>query len=79
MSDEWMGSTQAAARLGITPRTLYRLIDHGDLHAHRVGRLIRIRSDEIDRYLEQATIQPGTLSHLHTAASARPNRQTETP
>jgi len=34
---EWHSSKQAAARLGLTPRTLYRLIDLGHLPAYRFG------------------------------------------
>ena len=35
---EWMGTPAAARRLGITTRTLYRLIDEGRLPAYRIGR-----------------------------------------
>ena len=34
---EWLGTTEAARRLGITTRTLYRFIDQGKLAAYRFG------------------------------------------
>ena len=34
---EWLSTQEAARRLGITPRTLYRFIDHGELPAYRFG------------------------------------------
>ena len=38
---EWLGTKEAAARLGITLRSLYRFIDEGDLAAYKFGRVIR--------------------------------------
>ena len=42
MSDEitWLSTAAAADRLGITPRTLYRFIDEGQLAAYKFGRVI---------------------------------------
>ena len=35
---EWLGTPEAAERLGITQRTLYRLIDEGQVPAYKMGR-----------------------------------------
>ena len=69
-SDGWLSTKQACARLGVGLHLLYRLIDHGQLPAFKVGRLIRIRTVDLDRYIEAAKIEPGTLGHLRTG---RPN------
>jgi excisionase family DNA binding protein len=61
----WLSTTRAAERLGITPRTLYRLIDEGQLAGYRLGRVIRIREADIDPFLEAHRITPGTLGHLY--------------
>jgi excisionase family DNA binding protein len=63
----WMSTRQAAAYLGITPRTVYRLIDSGQLPAYRFGRVFRLQGREIDAFIESARIQPGDLRHLYDA------------
>jgi excisionase family DNA binding protein len=62
---EWLSTQEAARRLGITPRTLYRFIDHGELPAYRFGRVIRLRGHEVDDFIRRSRIQPGELEHLY--------------
>ena len=62
---EWMSTAEAAKTLGITPRTLYRFIDEGQLPAYRFGRVIRLKSTEVDSFIESCRIEPGTLEHLY--------------
>lgn len=45
-----MTTAEVAALLGITLRTLYRLIDEGELPAYKMGRLIRLRTAEVEAY-----------------------------
>jgi excisionase family DNA binding protein len=61
----WLSTAEAAKRLGITPRTLYRFIDQGDLPAYRFGRVIRLKEAEVDSFIEACRIAPGTLEHLY--------------
>ena len=61
----WLSTADAATRLGITPRTLYRFIDGGQIPAYRFGRVIRLKLDEVDTFIEQCRIEPGTLEHLY--------------
>ncbi len=61
----WLSTAEAARRLGITPRTLYRFIDEGQLPAYRFGRVIRLKEAEVDGFIETCRIQPGTLEHLY--------------
>jgi excisionase family DNA binding protein len=64
----WMSTRQAAKYLGRpTPRTLYRLIDSGQLPAYRFGRVFRLQGREIDAFIDSARIQPGDLRHLYDA------------
>lgn len=67
---EWLSTAAAAKRLGITPRTLYRFIDEGDLPAFRFGRVIRLKQADIDRYIESCRIEPGSLEHLYPEPAA---------
>ncbi|MAT36846.1 MAG: helix-turn-helix domain-containing protein [Actinomycetota bacterium] len=61
----WLSSSEASKRLGVTTRTLYRLIDEGLLSGFRFGRVIRLKEKDVDQYAEQSRIQPGDLRHLY--------------
>lgn len=61
----WLSTQDAARHLGVTPRTLYRFIDLGDLPAYRLGRVIRLKADDVDAFIEASRIQPGSLEHLY--------------
>ena len=61
----WLSTGEAAKRLGITTRTLYRFIDEGQLPAFRFGRVIRLKQADVDTYIESCQIEPGTLEHLY--------------
>jgi len=61
----WLSTAEAAKRLGITPRTLYRFIDQGDIPAYRFGRVIRLKGNEVDGFIDKCRIEPGTLEHLY--------------
>jgi len=62
---DWMSTGEAATRLGITVRTLYRLIDEGAIPAYKIGRVIRLQQAEVATFIDAARVQPGTLEHLY--------------
>ena len=68
----WLGSREAARQLGITPRTLYRPIDTGEIPAYRVGRVIRLKQADIDAFIETSRIRPGELEHLYHVGEDAP-------
>lgn len=61
----WLSTKEAAERLGITPRTLYRFIDEGSLPAYRFGRVIRLQEAEVLAFIDSCRIAPGSLEHLY--------------
>lgn len=71
----WFGTPEAAAYIGITQRTLYRLIDAGAVPAYEMGRVIRIKRSDLDAFLEASRVQPGELRHLNPPRS-RPGAPT---
>jgi excisionase family DNA binding protein len=68
---EWLSTQDAARRLGVTPRTLYRFIDLGELPGYRLGRVIRLKASDVDAFIESSRIEPGTLEHLYPDTSAK--------
>ncbi|HEX3394769.1 MAG TPA: helix-turn-helix domain-containing protein [Acidimicrobiales bacterium] len=61
----WMSTGQAARRLGVTVRTLYRLIDEAELPAYKFGRVIRLQQEEVDAFIAASRIPAGSLEHLY--------------
>ncbi len=47
------------------PRTIYRRIDLGEIPAFKIGRVIRLRKEDVDAFLEAHRIKPGELGHLY--------------
>lgn len=68
---EWMGTKEAAEAVGVTLRTLYRLIDDGKIPAYQIGRVIRVLRSDIESYLDSVRISPGTLRHLYDVSLER--------
>ena len=68
-----LSTGDAAKRLGITTRTLYRFLDEGELLGYRFGRVIRLQQTDVDAYIEKCRIEPGSMAHLYpeTAADSR--------
>lgn len=62
---QWLSTAEAARYLGITSRTLYRFIDEGQIAGYRFGRVIRLKQDDVDHFIENSRITPGTLEHLY--------------
>ena len=44
--------SEIAERLHLSTRTIRRLIERGELDAYRIGRLIRISPDGLQRFIE---------------------------
>ena len=68
---EWLSTQEAARRLGITTRTLYRFVDQGELPAYRMGRVIRLQAGDVDEFIGRSRIEPGTLEHLYPDTASK--------
>jgi len=62
---QWISTKEASLRLGVTLRSLYRFIDEGELAAYKFGRVIRLKEEDVDRYIDSCRITPGDLEHLY--------------
>lgn len=64
---EWLSTKDAAARLGVNQRTLYRFIDAGELPAYKFGRVYRVQARDVAAFIESSRVTPGTLEHLYSS------------
>jgi len=55
-----MGVPDAALHLGITNRAVYRLIDEGSLPAYKLGRVIRLRRQNVEAQGGRSGADPDT-------------------
>jgi excisionase family DNA binding protein len=67
---EWLSTQEAARRLGITTRTLYRFVDEDQLPAYRMGRVFRLKKSDVDAFIEESRVKPGTLANLYPERKA---------
>jgi len=61
MSDHeaWVGAEEVAAHLGIQKPTVYRWVKNEGLPAHRMGRLLRFKLSEVDRWAKGRDARTG--------------------
>lgn len=54
----YLSAEVVATALGVSPRTIHRLVEAGELSALRVGRQRRIPQAELDAFVERHTEPP---------------------
>lgn len=66
---------QSSRIVGVANRTVYRLINAGALRGYRIGRVIRVRRDDLESYFDSVRITPGSLDHLCGPKTTHPGEQ----
>lgn len=61
MTDRLLTAAEVADQLRVSTMTIYRLIRSGELPAVRVGRNYRVRSSDLDHYLDAQVVDPATM------------------
>jgi len=51
MTDRWLSVEEIADYLGVSRDTVYGWIAKRDMPAHKVGRLWKLKSDEVDEWV----------------------------
>lgn len=51
-----IGTDEVAQLLGLTPRTVYALVNRGALPAYRIGRLVKFRPEEVAKFIDRSRI-----------------------
>lgn len=47
----WLDVKGAAKHLSVSKETIYRLLDRGEIPSHRIGKLWRFSSEELDLWM----------------------------
>lgn len=55
MSDRWVSVEEIAEHLGVSKDTVYGWITKREMPAHKVGRLWKFKTDEVDDWVRRGT------------------------
>jgi excisionase family DNA binding protein len=61
MSMTLLTAAEVAEKLRVSTMTVYRLIRRGELPAVRVGRNYRVRSGDLETYLDGQVVDPASI------------------
>jgi len=53
MAEPWLGADEIAAHLGVSKDTVYAWISTRQMPAHKVGRLWKFQTSEVDEWVRQ--------------------------
>ena len=51
--ERWVGVEDVSSHLGVAKESVYRWIESKGLPAHRVGRLLRFKLSEVDKWVKE--------------------------
>jgi len=53
MSDRWLSVNEIADHIGVSRDTIYRWIDEKKIPAHKIGRLWKFKTEEVDAWVRE--------------------------
>ena len=56
--NEVLTTEEAAAKLGISTRTMRRLVAQRRIRFWKIGRLVRLQAGDVDSFLSMCTVEP---------------------
>jgi excisionase family DNA binding protein len=71
MTDRWLSVEEVSQHLGVTKDTLYRWISRRGLPAYRVGRLWKLRLEEVDHWVANEAHSTERETTVHAASHDR--------
>lgn len=51
-AEQWVSVDQIAQHLDVKPFTIYKWLEHKEMPAHKVGRLWRFKTSEVDSWVK---------------------------
>jgi len=74
MTEKLLAPAEAAARLAVSPKTVRRLVDRGELDATKVGGQLRVFEDSIADLIERNRVSPAGGPPAREPSAARAGR-----
>ena len=71
MREQWLSVGQIAAHLGVNPDTIYKWITRKKMPAHKLGRLWKFLSSEVDAWVKGGHAAEDTTTAPPTPAAKR--------
>jgi len=65
MNDRWQSVDEIATYLGIQPDTLYKWVNRKNIPAHRVGKLLKFKIQEIDEWVRSGAAADKRVNSKH--------------
>lgn len=62
-AEPWLSVEEIAAHLGVSKESIYRWLEKGRIPAHRVGKLWKFKTSEVDKWVRSGGAQASVL-HL---------------
>ena len=56
--DQLLSKREVAGLVGLCPKTIERMIQRGELSAHKLGSRIRIRRSDVEAWIERSRLEP---------------------
>ncbi|MBW2321135.1 MAG: helix-turn-helix domain-containing protein [Deltaproteobacteria bacterium] len=53
MEDRWLSVDEIAEYLGVKRDTIYKWVNRRKMPAHKVGRLLKFRKEEVDSWIKE--------------------------
>lgn len=57
VTDRWLSVQEIAQYLGVSKETVYRWLEKGKIPAHRVGKLWKFKTAEVDEWIVKGLAQ----------------------
>ena len=75
MTTKLLTVPDVAERLAVSPRTVKRVLARGELPVVRVGRLVRVRDEDLHRFLAARTYALGSATVAAGGVTLRPGER----
>lgn len=59
-NSKWLwNADEVAKHLRVSKRTILREVEHGKLEAFRVGKALRFKREDVEKYIDKQKVKPG--------------------